>query len=651
MSATTAARRLVLLRGGGAAPRAWLLSPAVALGVVGLALDEGASGVTSRSVAAIVVWWAVLLTVAFSLFPRAPMPRLAPVAGGALAAFTLLTGASALWAPSAERAFLDFGRLGLYLGLFALAVLATRPGDARRWADGLALGIAVVGCLALAQRLLPGLLPATDIPRLLPSAGNRLSYPIGYWNGLAVMLALGLPLLARAAIAAETLLARAAAVVPIPIIVAAMYLTSSRGGMMAAAVALLAFLALTPRRFAAFQALGAAAVASAIAIVVLADRPALVDGTPGGPAAEAQGPDAAVPILLVSLLAGAVYAALTALAPRQLRLPRVAVVALAAVVVAGAGAAAAATDPAERFRSFKQPPAPSADGGDFVRSHLLSSAGSGRWQYWSAAFDQFEAHPVVGQGAGSFEAWWAQHGTIDWFIRNAHSLWLETLGELGLIGLLLLLAVFTAGAAGAVERVRGARGTERTVPAALAGVLAGFVAGASIDWTWHVPAVAAVAVVALALLVGPGTAAALGSAPVRTRFALRVSLVLAAWLAILAQAIPYLMDNELAASQRAAARGDLVRAQERAASARVIQPWASSPYLQLALVHEEAGDVQGARRYAQEAIARDRADWRLRLVAARLAVKAGDVAAARGALREARRLNPRSPALRTTGRG
>ncbi|HEV2999847.1 MAG TPA: O-antigen ligase family protein, partial [Solirubrobacteraceae bacterium] len=402
------------------------------------------------------------------------MPPLARAAGAALAAFTVLTGASAFWAPSPERAFLEFGRVGLYLGLFALAVLAARPGDGRRWSDGLALGIAVIGCLALAQRLLPGLLPATDIPRLLPSAGSRLSYPIGYWNGLALMLGLGLPLLVRAAIAAETLLARAAAVVPVPIVVAAMYLTSSRGGMLAATVALLVFLALTPRRFAALQAIAAAGVASGIALAVLADRPALVDGTPGSAAAEAAGPEVAALIALVSILSGGAYAALTTIAPQQLRVPRLAALALVVVVVAGAGAAAVAADPAERFRSFKQPPAPSAgDGGEFVGSHLLSGAGSGRWQYWGAAFDQFQAHPVAGQGAGSYEAWWAQHGTIDWFIRNAHSLWAETLGELGLIGLVLLLAVFTAGAVAAVARVRGTAGTARTVPAALAGVVAG----------------------------------------------------------------------------------------------------------------------------------------------------------------------------------
>jgi uncharacterized protein HemY len=49
------------------------------------------------------------------------------------------------------------------------------------------------------------------------------------------------------------------------------------------------------------------------------------------------------------------------------------------------------------------------------------------------------------------------------------------------------------------------------------------------------------------------------------------------------------------------------------------------------------------------AIARDDRDWRLELVASRLAVKAGDIGAARLALARARELNPRSPLLRNLG--
>ncbi len=639
MSATTPAR-----------PLRTLPTALVAAGAFALAIEDGSAQLTSRSVAAILSLWAILLAAGFGLWPRSRPPRAAIVCGALLLGFTLLAGLSALWAPAAERAFVEFDRAALYAALFVVTVLATRHGDARRWVDGLALAIGVVGMLALGQRLLPGVLPEGDIPRLLPAAATRLSYPLGYWNGLAIFLALGVPLLLRLAASHAGPLVRGLAVAPLPALAAAVYLTSSRGGVAVAAIAVLVFLALTARRFAVVQALVVAGVGSAVAIAVLRSQPALVDGLPGTPAAEDAGPGVAVIVALTCLLSGALHALVAAVAPPRLVLARPAVIALAAIVVAAAGVGLAAGDPADRFRTFKQPPPQEVERSGFVQDHLLSSTGSGRWQFWDAAVDQFREHPVAGEGAGTYEAWWAQHGTLDWFARNAHSLWLETLGELGLMGLLLLAGAFAAALASGAARIGGASHEDRTVVAALLAVVAAFVVGAGIDWIWQIPAIAAIGVVALGLLTGPATARAVRGGTERPlRFAARAAVVLMAWVAILAAAIPLLVSNEITASREASSRGDLEAAEEHAASARAIQPWAATPHLQLALVREEMGDVERSRRHIAAAIERDASDWRLRLVAARLATKGGDIPAARAALRAARRLNPRSPALRRSG--
>jgi Tfp pilus assembly protein PilF len=90
----------------------------------------------------------------------------------------------------------------------------------------------------------------------------------------------------------------------------------------------------------------------------------------------------------------------------------------------------------------------------------------------------------------------------------------------------------------------------------------------------------------------------------------------------------------------------MAEALERARSAKAIQPWAASTRSQLSLVHENAGRLGAARREIAAAIDRDESDWRLRVVAARLAVKDGDLAAARRELDRARALNPRSRLLR-----
>ena len=129
------------------------------------------------------------------------------------------------------------------------------------------------------------------------------------------------------------------------------------------------------------------------------------------------------------------------------------IVVVAALVLAAVGIVA--SDPAARVKGFKALPGAdiaSSDGG-FVKAHLLSGGGSGRWQFWSAALDQWDAHRVLGDGAGTYESWWAQHASFSYFVRDAHSLYLEALGELGIVGFLLIVAVVVSG-----SRRRGCSG-------------------------------------------------------------------------------------------------------------------------------------------------------------------------------------------------
>ena len=92
-----------------------------------------------------------------------------------------------------------------------------------------------------------------------------------------------------------------------------------------------------------------------------------------------------------------------------------------------------------------------------------------------------------------------------------------------------------------------------------------------------------------------------------------------------------------------AAGGDNARAIEHARTARKLEPWASSPYLQLALAAEQAGDLGAARAWIDGATRRDPENWRPWLVEARIATEQGDIGAARRALGRAAALNPRSP--------
>ena len=129
----------------------------------------------------------------------------------------------------------------------------------------------------------------------------------------------------------------------------------------------------------------------------------------------------------------------------------------------------------------------------------------------------------------------------------------------------------------------------------------------------------------------------------------RVVAAAGALAAVLALMLPLLVRLQLDESRAAARSKELVAAIAATSVARDLQPWASSPYLQLALVQESAGDVPAATASIEQALARDSRDWRRWLVATRLQTKAGAIVAARRSLARARELNPRSPIFPARG--
>lgn len=633
----------------------YLLPAGVAAAVFLIALDGGTYGLTSRNSLAVAAWWGIALAVGLSMWPLAPIPRPALLAAGLLATLGLLTALSMIWADSAEKAFNEFNRIALYGAILAIAVLGASRAGADRWSDGIALGITGVAFLALGGRFFPDVFPEGNLIEELPSEGTRLSYPLNYWNGLAALLALGMPLLLRAAVMPGSLIRRGLALAPLPGFVAAIYLTSSRGGSAAALLGVAAFVLLTARRWAAVGAVGITGLASLGALGVLFASDELVNGPLDSDAAHSQGLVAALVVLLACAFAAVAYALALRFAAPRLRLgPRFGW-AIAGVVALLALGGIVAADPIERFEDFKNTPTVEAVGGtgsDRIDEHFLSASGNGRWQWWGAAIDEFQDNPVVGGGAGSYEAWWTQNGKITGFVRDAHSLYLETLGELGLLGFLLVVSLFATALVVGARRLKGGDEDQRVLTSAL---LAGFLAyalAAGVDWAWELTAVSVVGILFLGLLTGPATAAL---APSRRAVVAGESLqptVRAAGAILLVALAPFLIGSQLIPlfsalkvedSQAAVAGRDAEQALSDAVAARTLQPWASSTHLQVALVHEELGELEEANHEVREAIERDESDWRLWLVRARIETKLGLISEARVSLDRAVELNPRSP--------
>jgi len=116
----------------------------------------------------------------------------------------------------------------------------------------------------------------------------------------------------------------------------------------------------------------------------------------------------------------------------------------------------------------------------------LTTLTTNRGAYWRVALDALAAHPATGVGAGSFVVEWRRERTSGEYAVDAHSLYIETLGELGLVGGVLLAAFIAAVILGLVRRIRDP--ADALAPAAAACVTA-FLVHVALDWTWELPGV------------------------------------------------------------------------------------------------------------------------------------------------------------------
>ena len=624
------------------------------IGAAYAAFAYSSGGYSTELIAAVTVavWWLVILALITRLVPRRPIPPLAIVTGGCLAAFGGLTALSMIWANDAGRAFTEVVRVAGYLGLFVLTVLVSARTGARPWLAGIAVGLVVIVAGADLSRFDPSLFGGADrgIFATLPASNGRLSYPVGYWNGLGVCVAFGIVLLSWFGAYADGRLWRAAATGMLPAFGLAMYLTFSRGGLAAAAIGACVLLVFCREWVRVLGALVIGAVTSAVLVVLASQwddlRQALTTHD-----AYVQGRWMALATVLCIVAAGACRYAADGWFSR-VRLPRtVARRALAAVVVVGL-IVLAFSHPIERIRDFSNARDIAGASSTTASGHLTSFSGTGRTQFWGQAIDAFESDPIIGIGAGNYELWWNQHHPIAVITIDAHSLYLQTLGELGILGIILLLAFLgTALYAGwhSVARRPDAGAGGEVMAAALAVLLAGLVS-AAFDWTWQLPAAFAPVIVMAALLSGPASqrvaVVAESSAPRlaprwRAQYGLGVATLLCAWVAIWVAGDQLVASIQLDSSRSALANGDLDSAAQSARNASAIQPWSPDGELQLALVEKERGDLAAATEAVRKAIGRSSHDWRPWLVAAEIAAAAGNRGAAELRLAFANRLSPK----------
>jgi len=634
------------------AVRTWALVFAV---VLYLAVDGGGYDLVVSSQVAIVVWWIVLVGAAWGLLPAGRWSRMAWVAVALFAAFVAWTALASTWSLSSERSLEELSRVTFYFGLLLLGLSIQRDREraVRYTVNAVAAAVAVVACLALASRLRPDLFPAAaQTASFLPGTAGRLGWPLNYWNALAALLALGLPLLLATATSARTLWAQAAAAAAIPIVTLSGYLTFSRGGAAAAGIGLLAFLALSPERLGKLATALVTAIGSGVLILATVDRPAIEHGLSNA-AARHNGNTLLVAVLLVC--AGVALAQTgVALAVRHGTPPRLLTftpgraralllggLAVCLIVALVAGAPGRIS---HAWQDFKHPSAAALHQDSIARFGTVS--GNGRYDYWKVAIDATGPHLLGGSGAGTFQLVWTPRAPYYSSVQNAHSLYVETLADTGLVGLVLLGAFFVLMLGAAVRLSIRSRYEARVRAAGVAAALIAFSVAAASDWIWQVPALPAAAMLLAAAVFASGPRAATQTqTQTRPRAALpwRIGAIATAIAALVAIAVPLATVSSVRESQSAATTGNMAQALADARTAVRLQPGAASSQIQLALVQELQGDTTDALTAVQAATRDEPANWSAWLVRSRLEAEAGHPASALAAYKRSRSLNPRSP--------
>jgi hypothetical protein len=432
-------------------------------------------------------WSLVFLCV---LGSRVPFPRAAAAVTAVLglAALAGWTAISVGWAPLEDPAQDDLERVLLYLGFVLASTAAWRSRRAARTAElAVAAGALVVTAYGLSGRLVPWLIEQSASA----SAGGRLEQPLTYWNAQGALAAVGLTLCARIAGDAEraTIWRMGAAAAASPLLLG-VYLSFSRGAVLALACGLLVLLVCAPT-WTQLRAVAICLESGGVALAVGALSPAVrsLDGSAG--ARDVEGA-LVFAVLAVTMVAGAWLTRLTTRAERHgrvragpLPLPRRGVPA----IVAGACLVAIIVPVLVSGADEREP----AFG---ATSSRFTDVGSNRDRYWDVALSSFADHPLAGVGAAGFQVEWLRDRGVAEGVRDAHSLPLETAAELGLVGLLALLA-FAGGIAACARR---AHREDPVLSAGACAALSTWAVHACLDWDWELPALTLPALTLAALL-------------------------------------------------------------------------------------------------------------------------------------------------------
>lgn len=448
----------------------------------------------------------------------------------ALLGLAIWVGLTTIWSISPEASWQYTNRTLVYAAFALLGALVAPL--LRTPAETIAHGAA-----ALAAALFGWALLAKCIPSLFSDYGRlaRLRYPLDYWNELALLAAVAVPValwLASRRYALGALLLYGAGTTVL--------LTYSRFGLALACLAAVAWIVLADDRVGSLAVVGLAAIASGATFGIALALPGI---TKDGQSHAVRAHDGW--IFLLVLLAGIALVALAAALIRRVlptaaatrrRIERAAALAgIAAAIVIVVGGAVEAH---RIWRSFANPVSSQIASST---AHFDSFSSSNRWRWWQEAWHAFLRHPAGGTGAGTFKLTDAMLRTSPLVATEPHNVPLQFLSETGIVGLLLLVAA-AAGAAVGVSRARArGHGAERAAVTALAIGAVVFLVHLVGDVDWDYVAVCGPILFVVGALVVHGASERVGA----RRPLVAIAAVLFALGGVYSLAAPWLAQREL----------------------------------------------------------------------------------------------------------
>jgi hypothetical protein len=605
-----------------------------------LAASPLASGYFDFSVWGPLALGAIVILVVVARVARPRLGRRALLAGSGLGILISLSAASLLWAVSKESAWTAVNRLAFYGVLFAIVLLAVRDRRTGRIVMLILGSAALATSLWLCVSLLLGGSQGAFLTR-------RLNAPIGYINGTAGLLVMGIwPWLAYAETAPRRVL-RAAALAGAALIAGPLVLTQSRAVIPAMALSAALVLLCAPER-----TRRAVNLMIAGASVALALPWTLAVYSTGGVMARSLSPghgllrSAAAAMLLTALGAGLVHFALSGLAARvapqrrqraQQLLGRALVVASIASI--GVGSVLGAPWVSRQYRSF------TALHVNQDASVRFIDASGFRYDLWRVAVREFRSRPFGGLGAGNYDVEYYRLRNNPEYVLVPHSLELQMAAELGIGGVLALLLFCGAIVSSGFARRGTLASEDRMIRLAALGMFVAWLVDTSVDWLYDIPGLTGMAIVAAALLVAPGAHG--GGRRIMGRGRQAAFVLGLGILALLAASV----GRQYAASRYAqAGASQAVHSPQRAIGtlrqAAQLDPYSLSTLYSLSAAYARLNDYPRARAALLLATRREPHNYVPPALLGDLAMRRGDYRRATAEYRSALALNPLDPVLR-----